>query len=431
MKNHAEIYAIGILVIAIALSALNSDHTVVPTTNIETAGKVVGRLALTSDSDVESPYLTSPYEDTRIVGKGDTMMALLIDAGVAAAEADRAIRAMAKIYKPRQIKPGQRISLTIQPQPRKAPVLQSLTFSVSVERNITVNRTPAGFHAETIMRPLQRRETHASRRIDTSLYVAGIDAGLSQAILAELIHVFSFDVDFQRDIRRGDSFSLLFEEYIGETAEIVKTGHILLAEMVLRGNPIRVYRYKTQDGQVDYYDAKGQSVRKALLRTPIDGARISSGFGKRRHPILGYTRMHKGLDFAARRGTPIYAAGDGVVEYAGRNGAYGKYVRIRHNKMYKTAYAHMYRYGRGLRKGRRVRQGQIIGYVGSTGLSTGPHLHYEVHKAGYQVNPRSIKLPSGRKLKGRELAAFKAYAEEVERRYAVIAPPKQVAQRRD
>ena len=185
-----------------------------------------------------------------------------------------------------------------------------------------------------------------------------------------MIQIFSFDVDFQRDIRRGDTFGLLFDEYSDDSGRVVKSGDILLAEMVLSGKPMRLYRYKTHDGRVDYYDAKGKSVRKALLRTPIDGARISSGFGKRRHPILGYTRMHKGLDFAARRGTPIYAAGDGVIEYAGRNGGYGKYVRIRHNGTYKTAYAHMHRYGRGIRKGHRVRQGQVIGYVGSTGRST-------------------------------------------------------------
>ena len=211
---------------------------------------------------------------------------------------------------------------------QKAPQLLSLTFSESVERDVAVRRTKSGYHAEIVLRPLHRRSTHATGRIDSSLYVAGVNAGLPQSTLAELIQIFSFDVDFQRDIRRGDTFGLLFDEYSDDSGRVVKSGDILLAEMVLSGKPMRLYRYKTHDGRVDYYDAKGKSVRKALLRTPIDGARISSGFGKRRHPILGYTRMHKGLDFAARRGTPIYAAGDGVIEYAGRNGGYGKYVRI-------------------------------------------------------------------------------------------------------
>ena len=415
---------------ALALFALASDQTVLPSADIKARSVPSATHNLASDSEAESAQLSLPYEDIRTVGKGDTLMALLTEAGVTTAEASRAIQAMAKIYKPRRIKPGQRILLTLQPQMQKAPRLLSLTFSESVERDVAVRQTKNGYHAETVLRPLNRRSTHAAGRIDSSLYVAGLEAGLPQSTLAKLIQIFSFDVDFQRDIRRGDTFDLLFDEYSDDSGRVVKSGNILLAQMMLRGKPIRLYRYETRDGQVDYYDAKGKSVRKALLRTPIDGARISSGFGKRRHPILGYTHMHKGLDFAARRGTPIYAAGDGVIEYAGRNGGYGKYVRIRHNGTYKTAYAHMQRFGRGIRKGHRVGQGQVIGYVGSTGRSTGPHLHYEVHKSGRQVNPRSVKLPSGRKLQGRELAAFKAHAATLEDRYAALVRPQQIAERR-
>ena len=430
MQQILRISTVVVLGGAIALFALDSDQAGLQTVYIE-AGRVPSVThSLASDSVAELAQLPLPYEDARTVGKGDTLMALLKEAGVPAADADRAIRAMAKIYKPRRIKPGQRILLLLQPQKQKAPQLLSLTFSENVERDVVVRRTKSGYHAENVLRPLHRRSTHATGRIDSNLYVAGVNAGLPQSTLAELIQIFSFDVDFQRDIRQGDTFGLLFDEYSDDSGRVVKSGDILLAEMVLSGKPMRLYRYKTHDGRVDYYDAKGKSVRKALLRTPIDGARISSGFGKRRHPILGYTRMHKGLDFAARRGTPIYAAGDGVIEYAGRNGGYGKYVRIRHNGTYKTAYAHMHRYGRGIRKGRRVRQGQVIGYVGSTGRSTGPHLHYEVHKSGQQVNPRLVKLPSGRKLKGRELGAFKAHAATLEDNYAAVVRPQQVAERR-
>jgi len=265
---------------------------------------------------------------------------------------------------------------------------------------------------------------HSKGTIESSLYVAGIKAGLHHETLAEFIQIFSFDVDFQRDIRHGDGFDVIYEEYLGRNGAVVKAGNILVAEMTLSGKKNRLYRYKTRDGFTDYYNSKGQSVRKALLRTPIDGARISSGFGKRRHPILGYTRMHKGLDFAARRGTPVYAAGDGFVEYAGRKGSYGKYIRLRHNGSFKTAYAHMHRYARGIRNGRRVHQGQIIGYVGSTGRSTGPHLHYEVHKNGRQVNPRSIKLPAGRNLTGQELRAFKTKVATLKKQYANLTAQK-------
>ena len=431
MKLILRIFSIGVLGGAIALFALDSDHAVLPAIDIEAVKSATFVLSLESDSAAESALLTKPYEDIRTVGKGDTLMALLTDAGVTAPTADRAIRAMAKIYKPRRIKPGQQIVLTLQPKssPKAPPSLVSFTFAESVERDIAVHRTEMGYKAQAIARPLTRVTAHAAGHIDSSLYVAGVDAGLNQSTLAELIHIFSFDVDFQRDIRRGDQFALMFDEYRDKDGRTAKTGNISVAEMVLSGQKIRLYRYKAKDGFVDYYSASGQSVRKALLRTPIDGARISSGFGRRRHPILGYTRMHKGLDFAARRGTPIYAAGDGVVDFAGRKGAYGKYVRIRHTGIYKTAYAHMHRYGKGVSTGRRVRQGQIIGYVGSTGRSTGPHLHYEVHKNGRQVNPRSIKLPSGRKLKGRELMAFKTFRVELDRDYAALTQSQQVAER--
>ncbi|MCH7814405.1 MAG: M23 family metallopeptidase, partial [Planctomycetes bacterium] len=179
-----------------------------------------------------------------------------------------------------------------------------------------------------------------------------------------------------------------------------------------------------------YFDAKGRSARKALMRTPIDGARLSSVFGRRRHPILGYNKLHRGVDFAAPRGTPIYAAGNGVIVRAGRNGAYGKYVRIRHNARYATAYAHMSGFARGTRKGKRVTQGQVIGYVGTTGRSTGPHLHYEILAGGVRTNPMKLRMPSGRKLKGAELARFQQTRAGIERRYAELGAAKVVAARK-
>jgi len=183
----------------------------------------------------------------------------------------------------------------------------------------------------------------------------------------------------------------------------------------LRDHRIEVYRFTPSDGRTDYFKPNGESIRRALLRTPIDGARISSGFGMRKHPILGYSRMHKGIDFAAPTGTPIFAAGDGVITQIGRNGGYGNYIRIRHNSRYSTAYAHISRFAKGIRKGSRVRQGQVIAYVGSTGRSTGPHLHYEVLVEGKQTNPRSIKLPTGQILEGEDLKAFQAAKTEIDR----------------
>jgi murein DD-endopeptidase MepM/ murein hydrolase activator NlpD len=197
----------------------------------------------------------------------------------------------------------------------------------------------------------------------------------------------------------------------------------------LSGTELRLIRHELANGDVDYFNEKGESVRKALLRTPVDGARLSSRYGKRKHPVLGYTRMHRGVDFAAPRGTPIMAAGDGVVEYASTNGSYGRYLRIRHNGTYKSGYAHLKSFARGVRVGTRVRQGQIVAYVGTTGRSTGPHLHYEIYRDNAQINPLSLKLPTGSKLKGKELKNFQARRAALEKTFAGLEKPLQTAAR--
>jgi murein DD-endopeptidase MepM/ murein hydrolase activator NlpD len=212
----------------------------------------------------------------------------------------------------------------------------------------------------------------------------------------------------------------MYEMLVDESGEAVKTGEILYASMTLSGTLKALYRYRLADGRVDYFDASGASVRKALMRTPINGARLSSGFGMRRNPILGYSKMHEGLDFAAPRGTPIYAAGDGVVERASRYGAYGKYVRLRHNSEYATAYAHLNGFADGIRPGQPVKQGETIGFVGSTGRSTGPHLHYEILRYGEQVNPLSVKMPTGVKLAGDEFDRFAAERDRLRSLYAEL-----------
>ncbi|NLA74728.1 MAG: M23 family metallopeptidase [Deltaproteobacteria bacterium] len=201
---------------------------------------------------------------------------------------------------------------------------------------------------------------------------------------------------------------------LDSNGNFVNGGELLYASMNTRVVPITIYRYQTADGEIDMYDAKGCSVRKTLMATPIDGARLSSSYGMRRHPILGYTRMHKGLDFAAPSGTPIMAAGDGVIEFAGKKGGYGNYISIRHANGYQTAYGHMKGFASGIKKGARVKQGNVIGYVGSTGVSTGPHLHYEVLYNKKHVNPASVKTPSGRILKDNELEDFLRLKHELE-----------------
>ena len=353
---------------------------------------------------------------------GDTLMRLLTDAGVARPEAHAAITALAEVYSPRKLRPGQRLRLALAAGPAtgedEAPLgLLSLSLGASAEQDIHVVRRPegAGFVARTEARPLERRTSVHSGTIEISLYGAALEAGMPNEVMIELIRLFSFDVDFQREIQPGDQFEVLYDSYYDRGGALAKTGTPRYAAMVLSGKRLEFYHFVTDGGLDDHFDANGRSVRRALLRTPVDGARLSSGYGLRKHPIQGYTKMHRGVDFAAPRGTPIYAAGRGTIEAIGRNGGYGKYIRIRHNGTYKTAYAHMKSYARGLTRGARVKQGQVIGYVGSTGNSTGPHLHYEIFMGGKQVNPRKVKLPSGKKLTGADLEAFQQARAEIDR----------------
>ena len=359
------------------------------------------------------------------VSRGDTLMKMLTDAGISRAEAHTAITALAKVFKPRDLKPGITVTVT---QEKATAALQRIDLAADPRHEIAVRRDKTGrLKATAIKKALTTQTRRASGVIRSSLYLAGQRAELPPSVLARLIRIFSFDVDFQRDVQPDDSFDLMFERLYDESSTAVAEGNILIAEMVLSNKRVRLYRHRSNDGNVDYYDSKGHSVRKALILTPIDGARISSGFGRRRHPILGYNKMHRGVDFAAPRGTPIYAAGNGTVEVAGRKGAYGKYIRIRHNGRYKTAYAHLHGYARGIRRGRRVRQGEVIGYVGSTGRSTGPHLHYEILRNGHQINPKKLNLPSGRKLVGAELKRFMITRDALEQRHMALASVAKVA----
>jgi len=243
--------------------------------------------------------------------------------------------------------------------------------------------------------------------ITNSLYADGINNNLPNQILIKLIQLFSFDLDFQRDIRKDTQVSVSYEKNYVENKPDYSFGDIEYAKITIKNNTLEYFKFLTDDGFIDYFNREGKNVKKSILKTPLDGARLSSNFGMRKHPISGYNKMHKGIDFAAPKGTPVYAGGNGVVEIAGVNGAYGKYIRIRHNNEYKTAYAHLNVFKKGITKGVRVNQGDVIGYVGSTGSSTGPHLHYEIIYQNKQINPLTLKLPSGKILKGKELERFK------------------------
>lgn len=352
------------------------------------------------------------------VDRGDTLMNMLVDAGAKRQDAYYAIESMSGVFNPKRLKVGQNIGVTFRHPPayevptaqqKAEPILlAALNIKTDVDKRVTVKRNDTEFTSQEIVTELTERFTQAEGSINSSLYLAALNSGIPDATIIELIRMFSYDIDFQREIRRGDQFKVFFSRHYDPEGTPLRNGKIAFAQMTVRGKDKGYYLFTTSDDKIsDYYDAKGQSSKKFLMRTPVEGARISSKFGRRKHPVLGYAKAHRGTDFAAPRGTPIMAAGNGVVERASRYGSYGNYVRIRHANGYKTAYAHMSRYGAGIKSGRRVKQGQTIGYVGATGRVTGAHLHYEVHYHGQKVNPLTIKVPTGRKLKGKIFEQFK------------------------
>ncbi len=262
------------------------------------------------------------------------------------------------------------------------------------------------FASTKIKKNFTKKLVYKETIITNSLYNSAINLNIKPNIIVEFARLYGFQIDFQRDVWKNDSFQIIYEEFVNDDNKIVDTGEIIFASLNLQNINYQLYKYEYDKNKIDYFDENGKSVKKTLMKTPINGARLSSSYGKRKHPILGYTKMHLGTDFAAPTGTPIMASGDGKVTKAGWCGGGGNCVKIKHNNKYQTVYAHMSKFGRGIKRGVRVKQGQIIGYVGSTGLSTGPHLHYEVIENGKKINSQKLKLPSGKILKGEERKKF-------------------------
>ncbi len=277
----------------------------------------------------------------------------------------------------------------------------SNTQKIFLKRNIKED----SFNEKIVSIKLYKKTVYKENTILQSLYKAAIDEKIPANIIIAYAGIYGFQIDFQRDIRKQDKFQIMYEIFINENNEIIETGDILFANLKLSGQDNSLYYFDLK-GSEGHYDKNGKSVKKALMKTPINGARLSSPFGMRKHPIDGYNKMHKGTDFAAPMGTPIMASGDGIIKKAGWCGGGGNCVKIKHNSTYQTVYAHMSKFARGIKPGVRVKQGQTIGYVGSTGKSTGPHLHYEVIVNGKKVNSQKLKLPSGKILKGNERKLF-------------------------
>ncbi len=376
-----------------------------------------------------------PLRRTLRIESGDTLAGLLQKNGVSGSDTYKIIEIMTPHFDPRNVRPGQAIEVTFSEKDKNSATgissgsvedrgrdFQSLEIHISPMKYVFVSKEGDGtFSAAVKAVPVTRQVLAGKADIKVSLYGSAAKAGIPVPVISEIIRLYSWDLDFQRDIRRGDRLEVLYDRFVTETGETATSGDVLFARLNVRREVLSIYRYELADGTVDYFEENGQSIRKALMTTPVDGARISSGYGMRKHPILGYNKMHKGVDFAAPTGTPVYAAGDGVIERANRFSSYGNYVRIRHNSTLKTAYAHLHKFAKGIRSGVRVKQGQVIAYVGTTGRSTGPHLHYEVLVNGQQVNPKSVDLPQGEALRGEDLKRFKAHVARIDRKYEALA----------
>jgi len=326
-----------------------------------------------------------PRRETVVLEQGSNLMATLTATGLERTSAYNAIEALRDVFNPRKLRAGQEFDLVYAADAQDdIELLDQLSFQPDPETIVSVSRTDDGYQASSDKIELTPARNVASGTIEQSLFLAAERNGVPIPVLMDLIELYSYEVDFQRDIQPGDSFEVMYQELNNDAGERVRFGDVLYASMTLSGHEVRLYSYTDSNGETDFYNQKGESYRRALMRTPINGARLSSGYGKRKHPILGYTKMHKGIDFAAPTGTPIFAAGNGTIAKIGRNGGYGNYILIRHNDSYDTAYAHMNGFAKGLKQGSRVKQGDVIGYVGTTGRSTGPHLHYEILKNNTQ-----------------------------------------------
>ena len=362
------------------------------------------------------------------IKNGDSIASLLSNLGICYSEILEVSRSISPILKLSDLRPdNDKLVVNVKPISGNDNVkaqLSSLEIIKSPIYKIVSTKTDNGFKTieskSNINSELVRGEGVIEK--GTSLTQIAIQNGIPYNVIDKFYEIFSFDVDFERDIYPGDKFQVMYEQLYSDNGEYLGSGNVLFASLYLnsRRSEFKLFRYENEKGVVGYYDEKGNGASKTLKKTPINGARISSKYGNRKHPVLGYSKAHKGVDFAAHTGTPIPAAGSGKVVFRGWINGYGNYIKVRHNGTYSTAYAHMSRFKPDVKVGTHVKQGQIIGYVGSTGLSTGPHLHYEIIKDGIQVNPLSVKLPSIQNLTGTEIVRFESAKDKINIQFAVL-----------
>ncbi|MDA8844347.1 peptidoglycan DD-metalloendopeptidase family protein [Candidatus Pelagibacter bacterium] len=339
------------------------------------------------------------------ISSGETFDKILNNYSIPNEEINQIKKKLNSDYNINNLQPNLEIKITIDQSNNKK--ITSFLFPVSRTEKIQLTRNLDNnlFEKKIIITNLNKKIIFKEGKITQSLYKTAIDLNVQPNVIIEFARIYGFQVDFQRDIRKNDNFQIMYEVFEDDDGKIFETGNIIFADLKLSGKNNALY-YFEKKGSEGHYDENGKSVEKALMKTPINGARLSSAFGMRKHPIDGFNKMHRGTDFAAPMGTPIMASGSGLITRARWCGGGGNCIKIKHNSTYETIYAHMKNFARGIKEGIRVKQGQIIGYVGSTGKSTGPHLHYEVVVNGKKVNSQKLKLPSGKTLKGKEREIF-------------------------
>ena len=349
--------------------------------------------------------INSPYQEINYEIKNNDTVEKILKKFQIRDEDIKNISIQLKKKKLTYIYSGRKLSLILKRINDGSNTLVSLVYPINNTSSVEIRKAQNSFLIKENILQLYKKEVVVKNTIKNNLYSSATESGVEPNIIIEFARIFGFEVDFQRDIRKGDWFEILYEKFEDDNNKVRDTGKIIYASMYVNGEELNLYNFKYSKIE-DYFDVKGKSITKSLMKTPINGARLSSSFGMRKHPILGYNKMHRGTDFAAPSGTPIMASGSGTVTRARWCGGGGNCVKIKHNSTYETIYAHMKAFAKGIKEGRKVKQGQIIGYVGSTGLSTGPHLHYEVIVNGKKVNSQKLKLPSGKTLKGEERKQF-------------------------
>ena len=350
--------------------------------------------------NLKSNYLNVEHK----VNAGETFYKILRKYNISKKEIENIKKELSNFTKLNSLKIGANLIFSIKESDIRS--IETLNFPISKTIQILIKRDLEGkLNSKKIVTKLFKKNILKENIINSSLYNAAIDKKIHPNIIVEFARIYGFEIDFQRDIRKNDAFQILYEIFTDEYGEFYKTGKIIFARMNVQNREISLYRFE-DDKFEGYYNKNGKSVEKALMKTPINGARLSSSFGLRKHPILGYNKMHRGTDFAAPMGTPVMASGTGKIVSAKWCGGGGNCIKIKHNSTYSTVYAHLSKFSKIAKVGKKVKQGQIIGYVGSTGLSTGPHLHYEVIINGKKVNSQTLKLPSGKTLKGNTRKRF-------------------------